>query len=153
MEPYKTLYELIAVAASHCRVGQCDIFLTPESYSMDALKTKAADLLEQGGELLDTYYRLTVVNATEKVAKASSVSVVAMAAAIFGLIVLFFGGIGLAWWIGESMDNMKAGFFIVGGIFLLLLVVLMVFRKTLLVPLIRNQIIQAIYDKSDQKPR
>ena len=120
---------------------------------MDALKSKAADLLEQGGELLDTYYRLTVVNATEKVAKASSVSVVAMAAAIFGLIVIFFGGIGLAWWIGESMDNMKAGFFIVGGIFLLLLVMLMVFRKTLLVPLIRNQIIQAIYDKSDQKPQ
>ncbi|MBU7578164.1 MAG: phage holin family protein [Flavihumibacter sp.] len=120
---------------------------------MDALKSKAADLLEQGSELLDTYYRLTVVNATEKVAKASSVSVVAMAAAIFGLIVIFFGGIGLAWWIGESMDNMKAGFFIVGGIFLLLLAALLLFRKSLLVPLIRNQIIQAIYDKSDQKPR
>ena len=121
--------------------------------SMDALKSKVADLLEQGSELLDTYYRLTVVNATEKVAKASSVSVVAMAAAIFGLIVIFFGGIGLAWWIGESMDNMKAGFFIVGGIFLLLLAALLLFRKSLLVPLIRNQIIQAIYDKSDQKPR
>ncbi|MBL7767866.1 MAG: phage holin family protein [Flavipsychrobacter sp.] len=118
---------------------------------MDALKSKAADLLEHGGELLDTYYRLTVVNATEKVAKASSVSVVAIAAAIFGLIVLFFGGIGLAWWIGESMENMKAGFFIVGGIFMILLVALLLFRKTLLVPLIRNQIIQAIYDKSDQK--
>lgn len=120
---------------------------------MDALKTKAADFLEQGSELLDTYYRLTVVNATEKVAKASSVSVVALAAAIFGLIVIFFGGIGLAWWIGEAMNNMKAGFFIVAGFFLLVLLALLVFRKSLLVPLIRNQIIQAIYDKADQKPQ
>lgn len=116
---------------------------------MDTLKSKAADLLEHGGELLDTYYRLTVVNATEKVAKASSVSVVALAAALFGLIVVFFAGIGLAWWIGESMNDMKAGFFIVGGFFLLVLVALLVFRKSLLVPMIRNQIIQSIYDKSD----
>jgi hypothetical protein len=124
-------------------------FLTSEQYIMDTLKSKAADLLEHGGELLDTYYRLTVVNATEKVAKASSVSVVALAAAIFGLIVVFFAGIGLAWWIGESMNNMKAGFFIVGGFFLLVLIALLVFRKSLLVPMIRNQIIQSIYDKSD----
>ncbi|WP_290708798.1 phage holin family protein [Flavihumibacter sp. CACIAM 22H1] len=117
---------------------------------MDTLKSKAADLLEHGGELLDTYYRLTVVNATDKVAKASSVSVVALAAALFGLIVLFFAGIGMAWWIGEAMNNMKAGFFIVGGFFLLLLLALLLFRKSLLVPMIRNQIIQSIYDKSDK---
>lgn len=119
---------------------------------MEALKQKAADLIEHGGEMLDTYYRLTVVNATEKVARASSASVVVMAATLFGLIVIFFGGIGLAWWIGEEMNNMKAGFFIVAGFFLLILVMLIVLRKSVLVPLIRNQIIQSIYDKTDTQP-
>lgn len=118
---------------------------------MEALKEKTNTLLEHGGELLDTYYRLTVVNATDKVAKASSVSVVTLASAIFGLIVLFFLGIGLSIWIGEAMNNMKAGFFIVGGFFLLLLIALFMMRKSVLVPLIRNQIIHAIYDKADKK--
>lgn len=116
---------------------------------MQALKAKASDLLEHGGELLDTYYRLTVVNATEKVAKASSASVMVLAAAVFGLVILFFAGIGFAWWIGESMNNMKAGFFIVGGFFLLVLILLLAFRKSIILPLIRNQIIQSIYDKTD----
>jgi hypothetical protein len=126
-------------------------FFISELVNMEALKAKAGDLIEHGGELLDTYYRLTVVNATEKVAKASSTSVLVLAAAVFGLVVIFFAGIGLAWWIGESMDNMKAGFFIVGGFFLLLLILLLALRKSVILPMIRNLIIQSIYDKSDSQ--
>ena len=31
--------------------------------------------------------------------------------------ILLFLGLGAAWWIGEKLDNMKAGFFIVGGVY------------------------------------
>ncbi|KIC90874.1 phage holin family protein [Flavihumibacter sp. ZG627] len=113
---------------------------------MEAIKSTAEDLLDHAGNLLESYYKLTVVNATEKATKAASAGFVALAVAFFGLIIFFFLGIGLAWWIGETMQNMKAGFFIVGGAYALILMIFILLRKQMVFPMIRNTIIRNVYD-------
>jgi hypothetical protein len=111
---------------------------------MEELKTKTEKLTDDIGEYLDTYYKLAVVNVTEKVSEISAGSFLAFAVCILGSIVLFFLGIGAAIWIGSSMSNPVAGYFIVAGIFLVLMATLFMLRKKVIAPFIRNIIIRKI---------
>lgn len=113
---------------------------------MDTIKSTAEDIFDHTGDLVETYYKLTIVKAADKASGIASSALLALAACILGLIILFFTGIGLAWWIGESMNDMKMGFFIVGGAFLVLLFVLMLTRKQVLFPKLRNALIRKMYE-------
>lgn len=113
---------------------------------MDSIKSTAEDIFEHTGDLVDTYYKLTVVKAADKASGIASSGLLALLACLLGLIILFFGGIGLAWWIGESMNDMKMGFFIVGGAFLVLLLFLLLTRKQVLFPKLRNLLIRKMYE-------
>ena len=53
---------------------------------MDELKNKAENLTDHVSDYLETYYKLTVLNATEKTAGIASVSVTAI---FIGFLVLF----------------------------------------------------------------
>jgi hypothetical protein len=111
---------------------------------MEELKTKTESLTNHIGEYLDTYYKLAVINVTEKVSEISAGSFLAFAVCIFGSLVLFFIGIGCAIWIGNSMNSPVSGYFIVGGIFLVLMAVLFLLRKKVIFPFIKNIIIRKI---------
>lgn len=113
---------------------------------MEALKNTAEDLFDHAGNLVDTYYKLTVIKATDKATTVASSGMIVLVSLVIGLLVLFFGGIGLAWWIGETMQNMKAGFFIVGGGFLLLLLIVGLTRKRIMFPFLRNMLIRKLYE-------
>ena len=62
---------------------------------------------------------------------------------IFFMIFLFSG---LALWLGNVLDSRPAGFFIVAGFFLLILILVFALRKKVIVPLIRNAIISKVYE-------
>jgi|SRR5882724_5599932 len=111
---------------------------------MEELKTKTEKLTDHIGEYLDTSYKLAVVNVTEKVSEISAGSFLAFAVCILGSLVLFFIGIGCAIWIGNSMNNPVAGYFIVAGIYVVLLATLFLLRKKVIFPFIRNIIIRKI---------
>jgi len=76
---------------------------------MDELKNTAEEIADHTGELIDTYYRLFVVNATDKGSKVASIGITAIVMGLISFTALLFAGVGLAIWIGEYMQNMKAG--------------------------------------------
>jgi hypothetical protein len=112
----------------------------------DGIKEKTNALTDHVSELVELYYKLGVLNITEKATGIASTTVVLLIASFLSLFALLFLGFGLGWWIGQRLDNMLAGFAIIAGVFLLLVGILIIFRKQLLFPAIRNTIIKKVYE-------
>lgn len=114
---------------------------------MQQEKTGTEKWVDLGGDLVEGYRKLITIKIVEYTSLGASVSIVGILLLVMVVFVLLFAGLGCAWWLGENMGNMKAGFFIVGGVYTLgLLVVLATSRKVLL-PRIRDLIIKKIYEQ------
>ncbi len=94
-----------------------------------------------------TYRNLTKVRIVEHASNGASVSIFGIIALVTVALILLFLGLGFAWWVGETLDNMKAGFFIVGGFYLTLLLVILAMAKKFVLPGLRNMIIKKIYEQ------
>lgn len=110
------------------------------------LKDKAGDLAEHIGELADTFYKLTVINITQKATNAFSSALMIIVLCTLGTFALFFGGFALAWWLGDVFDNRIAGFGAVAGFFALLTILVIALRKNIVFPYFRNLLIRKVYD-------
>jgi hypothetical protein len=110
------------------------------------LKEKAEDLTSHLGDYLDTFYRLTVLNVTQKATNIASAVMSTIVVCTLGLFVLFFTGFGMAWWLGDVLKSRAGGFLIVAGFFLLVVLGIILFRKKIIFPWLRNQIIRKIYE-------
>lgn len=113
---------------------------------MEELKSKVEKLTDNVEGLLKTYYRLTLVKATQKASKIGSTFLNAWIVAILGFFMLLFGTLGIAWWLGDLMNSRTGGFLVMAGFFLLLVITLIILRKKVLFPYIRDLIIKKIYD-------
>ena len=99
-------------------------------------------------DLIESYRDLISLKLVAHTSLGLSLSIVGLVSMMMVVFVLLFTGIGSAWWIGEQLDNMKAGFFIVGGFYTLLLMILLVIGPKIIVPKIRNLIIKKIYEQN-----
>jgi hypothetical protein len=113
---------------------------------MEQLKEKAGDLTESISEYIKTYYKLSVINATDKATNIAATSLTAVVVAFLGVFVLLFSGIALGIWLGELLDNTALGYLVVAGIYLLIIIILVALRKRIVFPMIRNIIIDKIYE-------
>ncbi|HZY81991.1 MAG TPA: hypothetical protein VFE50_20850 [Cyclobacteriaceae bacterium] len=104
-------------------------------------------LVHTAGEMIETYKDLINLTVVENVTLGISVGVVGMMSLSIVSFITLFLALGCAWWIGEAMNNMKAGFFITGAAFLLILGVVLLAARKGLIPLIRNLVIKKIYEK------
>ncbi|HMG68819.1 MAG TPA: hypothetical protein VK588_14070 [Chitinophagaceae bacterium] len=117
----------------------------------ESTRTKKAEeetisLPEHITDFLETYSQLIIVNVAQKsVSIASSVISSVTIALLFFLVVLFIG-IGAAWWVGNLTNSRAAGFFIVGGFYLLCMFVLLAFRKKTILPFLRDFITRKLYE-------
>jgi len=100
-------------------------------------------------ELMDAYQDLLSVKATEHASLGISITIVGVVALTIAAFVLLFAGLGSAWWIGERIENMKIGFFIVGALYVVVLVILIASRKTV-IPYLRNLLIRKMYEQQEQ---
>ena len=107
-------------------------------------------LISTASEMITTYRELISLILVENLSLGVSISIVGIVTLVIVCFVLLFGALGLAWWIGESMNNMKAGFFISGSAFLLLLLIVLVSAKKGIMPWIRNIVIKKVYEEADQ---
>src|SRR4051812_31479843 len=98
---------------------------------MEELKSKTGTLTQSVSDYLDTYYKLALVTLTQKATNVTAGLVAGLSAVILTIFVLFFIGMGLAWWLGNLVGSTAAGFFIVGGIFIVLMVIIVALRKKL----------------------
>lgn len=106
------------------------------------VKDKLEDSLEHVGAYVQTRMDLLLLNLSDKVAKsAATAAVVYVAWSLSGFVLLFLS-LALAWWLGQLLENMAAGFLVVAGIFVLITVVVYVVAKKVLRPNIANKIIK-----------
>jgi hypothetical protein len=115
---------------------------------MEEQEKPTEKLLATAGHIFETYRDLMSLTVVENVSMGASVSVVGLLTLVFSCFVILFGALGAAWWIGESMNNMKAGFFIAGSGFLLILIILLATAKKGLIPFIQNMVIKKAYEKN-----
>jgi hypothetical protein len=116
------------------------------------VKDKLEDSLEHIGAYVQTRTDLLLLNLSDKVAKsAATAAVVYVAWSLSGFVLLFLS-LALAWWLGQSLDNMAAGFLIVAGIFVVITVVTYVVAKKVLRPTITNKIVKS-WNNNDRQDR
>lgn len=113
---------------------------------MDDNKTVAGNLIDNARDIVDTSYKLLVLKVVDKATQILSSALAAVTFVIIGFFVVLFLGIGTAIWIGEALDNMKAGYFITGGIFILIILIIYLLRKKIVFPVLRDSIIKRFYD-------
>mgnify|MGYP003575390425 CR=1 FL=1 len=114
---------------------------------MEEEKRTSEKLVGAVGDWVETYRNLMGARIVEHTSLGASVSLLSVVATLVIVFVLLFLGLGSAWWMGEKLDNMKAGFFIVGGIYGAVLIIILVLAKKVLIPGIRNLIIKKIYEQ------
>jgi len=110
------------------------------------VKTNSHGITKDVGDLVETYVALAKVNVTQKAAVAASVGAAGVLMAVLAFFLLFFAALGLAWWIGQLLSSMIAGFLIVAGFFGLLLILFIAFKEQFLYPIIRNKIVKKVYE-------
>ncbi|HVF98190.1 MAG TPA: phage holin family protein [Flavisolibacter sp.] len=116
---------------------------------MESLKTQTAQLKDHVGEYVQATVQLAKVKATKGASNAAAGAAIGIATLVLGLFFLAFLFTALAWWLSSLLESPALGFLCVAGLFLLLIVLLFALRKKVIVPLIRNAIIGAVYDKKD----
>jgi hypothetical protein len=114
---------------------------------MEENKNTSEKLVGAVGDWIETYRNLITVRVVEHASQGASVGVLSILVLLVVVFILFFLGLGSAWWMGEKLENMKAGFFIVGGVYGAILIVLLIMAKKILIPGIRNLIIKKIYEQ------
>jgi len=113
---------------------------------MDDLKEKTADLADHVEDFATTFYKLTVVKLTQKVTNVASNLLLVLSIAFFGFLIVLFGGVALAFWLGDLVGSLAGGFLITAGFFFIVLLIIAAIRKKVVFPYIRNLIISKIYD-------
>jgi hypothetical protein len=111
-----------------------------------SLKEKLENLADKTGDLMETGAKLAILEVTDNITKMAG-STILMTIALFLVNFLFlFLGFGVAYWISEITGDLKTGFLIVAGFYLLLILVLYGLRKKVIIPFFRNVIIKKIYE-------
>ena len=114
---------------------------------MEEEKNSSEKLSSSVTALADAYRNLIALRAVEYTSLGITMSIIGILSTIVVVFVLLFIGLGAAWWLGEYLHNMKAGFFIVGGFYTLIFMIVLATSRSVLIPRIRNSIIKKIYDQ------
>jgi hypothetical protein len=114
---------------------------------MEETNNATEKLVNAVNDWVETYRNLITIRIVEHSSQGASLSIFGILALLVIVFILLFLGLGSAWWIGEKLENMKAGFFIVGGFYAIVLIILLMMAKKLLIPGIRNLIIKKIYEQ------
>lgn len=112
----------------------------------EEIKDEAKDIVNHIGDFLETYYQLLTVRFAKTVVDVTSSLINSIILALLGFLFLSFVSLGLAWWLGNVVDNRAGGFFITAGIYLVSIVLLIIMRKKLIFPFLRNFLTRKIYE-------
>ena len=94
-------------------------------------------------DYVDTRAELFKLQAVRMTARTVSMLAVVGIVAMLALFVVLFLGMSLSFWLSAVLNNQVAGFAITGGLFVLLLVIVILLRK----PLFLNPLVKAIIRK------
>lgn len=112
----------------------------------DESRSRLGELSAHIIEYLDTRWDLFLLQLTEKGMNALSSIISGLLLVFFGSIILVFASIGAAIYIGQAMDNPAAGFFIMAGIFMVVLILGIIFARNYVRTVISTSILESIKD-------
>ena len=112
----------------------------------EEIKEEAKDLAEHIGDFLETYYQLLTINIAQKGINIASAIINGVVLVFLGLFFIGFLGFGLAWLLGNVIDSRAGGFFITAGVYLVIMIAIVVMRKKVIFPFLRNFITRKIYE-------
>jgi hypothetical protein len=112
----------------------------------EQIKTNSRTISKDVSDLVETYVALAKANVSKKAATAVSASVAVIIMAVFACFLILFAALGLAWWLGQLLSSMIAGFLIVSAFFALLLILFIAFKEQLLYPIVRNEVVKKLYE-------
>ncbi|HEY8934406.1 MAG TPA: phage holin family protein [Cyclobacteriaceae bacterium] len=115
---------------------------------MEEVKNSVEKLVDDTTDLIHSYRDLAVIRIVEYGSQGISMGIMGILSLFVAGFVLLFTGLGSAWWLGEYLKNMKAGFFIMGGLYTIIFIALLLTLKRIWLPRVRNFIIKKIYDQN-----
>ena len=114
------------------------------------IKDHFSNLSDNIRSYVDARIQLIKLSAADKVASGASGFVSGFLMLILGLFFLLFVGCSAGFFIGREMDSYAAGFLIVAGFYLLLFVLLLIFRKAMILNPITNFVIKGmLHERKD----
>jgi hypothetical protein len=117
-----------------------------EKTKTEGIKESASDLVDHVTDFLETYYQYIGINVAQKSVNLASGAINFVVLIFLCLLIVSFTGFGLAWWLGTVIDNRAGGFFIVAGLYLVIMIVMIIMRKKVVFPFLRNIITRKIYE-------
>jgi hypothetical protein len=106
--------------------------------------TPIATLFERAEDYSKTTIKLFKLNAIDKSADVASSLVARLAVIMTVVLSVVIISIGAAFWLGNLLNDTSYGFFIVGGFYLFMAILLQLFRKQLLKYPVSNSIIKKL---------
>ncbi|HUR66264.1 MAG TPA: phage holin family protein [Chitinophagaceae bacterium] len=101
-------------------------------------------LVSKAGELAETKLEIWKLKLVDKVATSVSSLIASIAIVLFIVAAIMILSLGAAVWIGTSLGQLSYGFFIVGGFYVLVGILLYAFRKSILKTPLSNLIIDKL---------
>ncbi|HEV8273886.1 MAG TPA: phage holin family protein [Chitinophagaceae bacterium] len=114
------------------------------------LKEDAKDILNHASDYAETFYKLSLVRLTKKVSDVASGVVSSVLIFFISLCILLFISFAGAWWLGDVVESRALGFLLIAAFYVLLIFILILMRKKVISPFIRNTLIRKIYEEKDQ---
>jgi len=112
----------------------------------EGIKETASDLVDHVTDFLETYYQYIGINVAQKSINLASGAINFVIIVFLCLLIVSFLGFGLAWWLGDVINSRAGGFFIVAAFYLVVMIAMIIMRKRLIFPLLRNIITRKIYE-------
>ena len=112
----------------------------------EGIKETASDLVDHVTDFLETYYQYIGINVAQKSVNLASGAINFVIVIFLCLLIVSFLGFGLAWWLGDVINSRAGGFFIVAAFYLVVMIAMIIMRKRLIFPLLRNIITRKIYE-------
>jgi len=117
------------------------------------IKEDAKDVLNHAGDYAQTFYKLSLVRFTKKVSDIASEVVNSVLIFFISLCILLFISFAGAWWLGDVVNNRALGFLLIAAFYLLIVFILILMRKKVISPYIKNTLIRKIYEEKDKVVR
>ncbi len=102
------------------------------------------DFVTKAGDLAETKVELWKLRAARKISETISSLISAMAIAMLAAVAITIVSLGIAFWIGSEMGHLSYGFFIVGGFYAFVGLLVYLFRKKWIKDPVRNLVIDKI---------
>jgi len=117
-----------------------------EQTKTEGIKETTSDLVDHVTDFLETYYHYISINVAQKSINLASGAINFIVIIFLCLLIVSFTGFGLAWWLGTVIDSRAGGFFIVAGFYLVVMLAMILMRKKLIFPFLRNLMTRKIYE-------